>query len=65
MDYVLKMSFNLENINLIGKWYKGLLFYSSSTTQHKFLFFKIPIFVKSRIRDVSASSTKLSALEST
>ena len=51
MDYVLKIIFHLENINLSGKCYKGLLLYSPSTTQHNFLFFKIPIYVESRISD--------------
>ena len=51
MDYVLKMSFHLENINLIGKFYKNLFSYLPSKTQHKFLFFKIPIFAKSRVSD--------------
>ena len=46
-----KMSFHLENINLIGKCYKDLLLYSPSTTRHNFLFFKIPIFVKSGVVD--------------
>ena len=39
---VLKMSFHLENINLIGKRYKRLLLYSPSTAQHIFLFLKFP-----------------------
>ena len=51
MDYVSKMSFHLVNINLIGKYYKSLFVYSPSTTQHKFLFFKNPIFVKSGVGD--------------
>ena len=51
MDYVLKMSFHLENINLIGKCFWDLSLYPPSTAQHNFLFFKISIFVKSRIGD--------------
>ena len=39
---VLKMSFHLENINLIGKCYRGLLLYSPSTAQHNFLFLQFP-----------------------
>ena len=45
------MSFHLENINLIRKCYEGLLLYSPSTTQHNFLFFKIPISEKSGVGD--------------
>ena len=44
MDYVSKMSFHLENINLIRKYYEWLFYYSSRTTQHNFCFFEIRIF---------------------
>ena len=45
------MNFHLENINLIGKCYAGLLLYSPSTTQHNFYFLKIPVSAKSRVGD--------------
>ena len=51
MDYVSKMSFHLENINLIGKCYEGLWLYSRSTTYHNFLISKIPISSKFRVGD--------------
>ena len=51
MDYVLKMSLNQKNIILIRKCYWDLLLHSPSTTQQIFLFYKIPIFVKSRVGD--------------
>ena len=51
MDYVSKISFHLEKINLTEKCHKSLLLYSPSTTQHNFLFFKIPIFMKFRVGD--------------
>ena len=59
MNYVLKMSFHFENINLIGKCYEGLLLYSPTTTQHNFLFLKIPILVTSRISDGLMISIKI------
>ena len=42
------MSFHLENIDLIGKYYWDLLLHSPST-KHNFLFFKIPIIAKSQV----------------
>ena len=44
-----KTSFQLENINPIGKCYRGLLLYSPTTARHNFLFFKISIFVKFQV----------------
>ena len=46
-----KMIIPLENINLIGKCYEDLLFYSPSTTRRNFLSFKIPIIVKFEVGD--------------
>ena len=46
-----EMSSHLKNIILIRKCYWDLLLYSPSTTQQNFLFYKIPIFVKSRVGD--------------
>ena len=54
------MSFHLENINLIEKCNEDLLLYSPSTTQHKFLYLKIPIFVKSRVSDGLCSKNEFS-----
>ena len=56
MDYVSKMSFHLENINLIGKYYKCLFFYSSSTAQHNFRFFEISIFENYMFKQISKST---------
>ena len=47
---VSKMSFHLENINMLENYYEDLLLYSPSITQHNFLFFKIPISAKFRVR---------------